>query len=113
MSIGKFFLVVAVVVAPIASYEYYARYQSWEKVKEFEQALRATATVGKARPAVEADLNDLGINHAYSDKTHAIYGRTVVGRFMFFYSTEYSFVIRFGPDDSVVAVDSNVFHEGL
>lgn len=112
MSLGKFFVVVAVVAAPLAGYEYYARYQSWEKIKGLEHALRSTATVGKPRSAVEAGLSGLGIKHAYSDKTHAIYGRDVVGRFIF-YSTEYSFVIRFGSDDAVVAVDSNVFHEGL
>ena len=113
MSLGKFFLAVAAVVVPLFGYEYYARYQSWERINGIDQTVKLAATVGKTRSAVESDLDRVGIKHTYSANTNAIYGRSTVGRFMFIYSTEYSFVIRFAPDDSVASVDSSVFHEGL
>lgn len=113
MSLKNFFVVIAVMVTSLASCEYYARYESRTKVRELERTVRSAATIGKTRLAVESDLNRIGIKHQYSDRTRAVYGRSVVGRFMFVYNTEYSYVIHFDSDDSVASVASNVFHEGL
>jgi hypothetical protein len=113
MSTARFLAAVALVIVPLVGHEYYARYQCWERIRELEPSVRSAAVAGKTRSAVEADLAALGVKHEYSVETHAIYGSTVVGRFMFCYRTEYSFVIHLNPNDAVASMDSNVFHEGL
>ncbi|WP_332851927.1 hypothetical protein [Duganella sp. S19_KUP01_CR8] len=113
MSLSKFFLVVAIVLTPIFGFEQFARYQLRERIRGIEQVLKVAAVTGRDRSAVAADLDRAGVASMYSDKTHAIYGRIIVGRFMFIYDTELSFVIHFGADDHVTSTESGVFHEGL